>query len=243
MQATAPTLIPVEKISVSKLFVDTSYQRVPDTARVMRIVAHFDAHAFQVLEVSLRADGRYAVFDGGHKLAAARIIGFEYLYCRVHSGLSVADEAAYFNMLQTERKKLTQVEMFTADVIRGYEPALRVKQVVEAEGYRIDERSNDGSITFVRTLYRADSLGVLPLQLRVMRKAWGLPVGDRAVTSVRFGRLTSLIAAIPHPLVEGALIEALDKNQYAGVPAHSTPKSLMNAYLDALLKTGMKKAA
>ena len=242
METAIPALIPIMMIAISELFIDISYQRVPDIKRVMRIVANFDAHAFQVLEVSLRPDGRYAVFDGGHKLAAAKIIGFSYLYCRVHSGLSVEDEAAYFNMLQTERKRLTQIEMFTADVIRKYEPALRVKQIVESEGYRLDERADDGSIPFVKALYRADSLGVLQLQLRVMRKAWGIPTGDHAVTSVKFIRLTKLIAAIPH-VVEDALVTALGKNQYAGVPVYATPKSLMDQYLDALAKTGMKKAA
>jgi hypothetical protein len=231
MQPMTPTLIPVEKVPISKLFIDTSYQRVPNSKRVMRIVANFDVHAFQVLEVSLRSDGRYAVFDGGHKLSAARIIGFEYLYCRVHSGLSVADEAAYFNMLQTERKRLTQIEMFTADVIREYEPALRVKEIIESEGYRLDSRPDDGSITFVKGLYRADSLGVLRLQLRAMREAWGIPTGACAVTSVNFVRLTTFIAAIPQPLNESALIASLGRNQY--VPNYA-PRLLMERYLEAV---------
>ena len=74
-------------VPVEDLFVDPSYQRTLDEKRVDRIASEFDPALLGTREVSAR-NGRSAVFDGQHRLAALRKIGRRSVPCIVHRELS-----------------------------------------------------------------------------------------------------------------------------------------------------------
>src|SRR5512144_2349483 len=111
----------IEQISIYKLNIDHSYQRTPAAHRLDAMVKNYDPLLMQVLEVSRRPDGSIYVIDGQHRMmAASRKFGENHeLPCRVHEGLSVAQEAKMFVDLQRKRKSILQVEQFKANLIAG----------------------------------------------------------------------------------------------------------------------------
>ena len=82
----------------SKLELDLTYQRPTDPVRVKKIVETFDPALVNVLKVSVR-NGHNYVFDGGHTLAALKMINgsddFPVL-CQIFHGLSYEEEAVLF---------------------------------------------------------------------------------------------------------------------------------------------------
>jgi hypothetical protein len=55
-----------DAIRVDRLCAGPSYQRDLDPKRVNKMVNEFDHRLLGVLEVSVRADGRFAILDGQH---------------------------------------------------------------------------------------------------------------------------------------------------------------------------------
>src|SRR3954452_18659822 len=99
------------RIATDEIVVDERYQRPVEDYRVQKIAEHFDETLFGVLEVS-RRNGTCAVFDGQHRLEAARRIGLGVVPCLVHEGLSPEDEAQLFVRLQRERKNINPNDRF-----------------------------------------------------------------------------------------------------------------------------------
>lgn len=63
----------VGSLSSARLELDYTYQRPTEPERVRSIVSQFDPALVNLLKVSVR-DGHYYVFDGGHTLAALRMV-------------------------------------------------------------------------------------------------------------------------------------------------------------------------
>lgn len=144
-------------VPVEDLFVDPSYQRTLDEKRVDRIASEFDPALLGTLEVSAR-NGRSAVFDGQHRLAALRKIGRRSAPCIVHKELSVADEARLFVQLQTERKALPPLDRFRARIVAGEEQAIAIERIAKAAGYEVSGNRTTSSIGAVTALDRTFAL-------------------------------------------------------------------------------------
>lgn len=168
-----------KKLPITELLVDDRYQRPLDQARVGRIVKKFDPAQFGVLEVSDRG-GTYAVFDGQHRLVAARKLGMERVPCLVHTNVSPEREAELFVAHQAGRKGVTSVERFKARVFAGDPVANEVYEAVAASPFYIDGHARDGwSIRSVTALERVYHMGLLPQVLDTIADLWG---GDDRAT-------------------------------------------------------------
>ncbi|MEU7631722.1 DUF6551 family protein [Nocardia sp. NPDC049220] len=99
---TYPTAEPVATyltaIEASEMFADHRYQRDLDMARVRRIARQWDPRRINIIDVADRGpanpQGRWAVINGQHRWAAAGLLNpYMALVARVHTGLSLAEEA------------------------------------------------------------------------------------------------------------------------------------------------------
>lgn len=166
-----------KKVPVKDLFVDDRYQRPVDETRVKKIADGFNDRLFGTLEVAVR-NGKSAVFDGQHRLAAAKLVGREVVPCIVHTDLDPVEEAQLFVELQRRRKGIQPVDRFKARVFSGDVDAVAIDALVQHFGFRVYQGSSSTNgerrqIAAVGSLERVYALGVLAETLELIRDVWG----------------------------------------------------------------------
>ncbi len=109
-----------ENVRCKSLKVDYSYQRKENENRINKIAKGWNDDFANMLYVSRRSDGDYAI-DGNHtRLAALKAKGNDcYLPAKVFYDLKVSDEAAMFVSLNTGAKKPSFGETLRARVKMG----------------------------------------------------------------------------------------------------------------------------
>ncbi|TXH26074.1 MAG: hypothetical protein E6R06_07515 [Mycobacterium sp.] len=171
----------VSALSVTDLFVDHSYQRPLDLPRSRRIAEAWDPPLIGIVEVSDRGEGatpRYALVDGQHRWAAAKLRDpHAHLVANIHTGLSVRDEARLFYEIDAKRTRLTGFDRWVARYGAGDPIVLSVHTVVEAAGLQIDPSPIDGNVRCVSSLEKIVRLGgqdLLTLTLDLIKEVWGV---------------------------------------------------------------------
>lgn len=173
------------KLPVGTLTIDERYQRELNPARVLKIVAAYNPQQLSVLEVSSRGDDTYVVFDGQHRLEALREMGADSAPCLVHSGLTAKEEAELFARLQLDRRGLSALERFRAQVFAGDEQAIRVQDITTAAGFVIGKAGDAGEYRCIRAvsalerIYRREGPDRLADTLDTVRSLWA---GDKRST-------------------------------------------------------------
>ena len=117
------------------LQIDTTYQRRLSQWKLRLLIKTFDEHKLGLLEVSQRHDG-YWLIDGQHRLAAARRCGVSLIYCHVHGGLTLAQEAN-MRLGFHNRKADTPIERFRLELAEGDPAAVHVQAIVREAGMEI----------------------------------------------------------------------------------------------------------
>lgn len=179
--ATAGPHTLVKQLPVAQLFRDEAYQRPLDERRVRRMQAEFDPSLLGVLEVSARADNRYAVIDGGHRwqtLAALDTDGAATAaWCKVHFGLTVEQEAALFHDIDSSRRALTGWDRWKARRAAEDPLVLDVEAVLAEHGLRTgDKTRQDGVVRAVgacEAIVNRGGVSLLRDTLEVILAAWG----------------------------------------------------------------------
>lgn len=175
------------RIAIDQLTVDKRYQRPLEDHRVTKIAENFDATLFGVLEVA-RRNGKCAVFDGQHRLAAVREGKImDSVPCLVHDGLTPEQEADLFVKLQRERKNINPRDRFRARLFYGDPVALDIAEIVERSGYEIKENAADAgpdmwrirAVSALERVYRSWGAEHLCTTLDAVHDWWG---GDKRST-------------------------------------------------------------
>lgn len=119
-------------IKVSDLYLDMSYQRSPNEIKVSSIARNFDPDAFGVIICSVREDNIIAIIDGGHRIAAMRMLGLENttVNALVYFGLTIQEEARIFTLINDERTKPKTSDIFRAEVTAGISESLELNKVL-----------------------------------------------------------------------------------------------------------------
>jgi hypothetical protein len=132
------------RIATDALVVDERYQRPLEEHRVAKIAKSFDETLFGVLEVSSRNGNRqHHVFDGQHRLAAARKLKLTDVPCLVHERLKPEQEAEMFVRLQRERKNINPQDRFRARLFYRDPVALDIVKIAAATGFEIKTNAAD----------------------------------------------------------------------------------------------------
>ena len=109
-------------VKLSDMRCDMSYQRTPNDKWVRDIYEKWDDMKANIVDLSLRDDGKYYVINGNHTRLAAVKAGKTELPCRVYTNLNVEDEARLFTELNSEQKKPKYAEILRAKVAAGSQP-------------------------------------------------------------------------------------------------------------------------
>lgn len=190
-----PGEVPVlDWIDKDLIDVDPTYQRELDEARVQRILDWFDWRSFGALVVTRAANGRYNTPDGQHRLEAAKrhpkisvvpavIVGAE----------TTAEEAEVFVGINRDRKNVSPLQLYWAELAANDPEAQTVAQVCEKAGVSIirspggQTRSKPGdtvAITVIRGLIERRGALKARQMLEVLAKAELAPIGALAIRAV-----------------------------------------------------------
>lgn len=173
----------IDALCVGEMFVDETYQRPVQLARARAMAVDWDRRLAGVIVVSDRgaaAAPRYAVIDGQHRVAGARLRDpSSLLVAIVHEGLSVADEARLFDRLNRERRRPSTWDHWRARKSSGDPAVLAIEEVVTGLGLRIDPATCEGNVRCTATLEKLAALGGTELvasTLKLISDVWDLRV-------------------------------------------------------------------
>ncbi len=142
-------------LPLNQLIVDSTIQRPLDENRAQKMADVLDLSLLGVVEVSERPNGTLHIMDGQHRVAALRLAGFhnETVECKVHHGLTKAQEAARFNGLNTF-KAPRAFDRFKVRIQEGDSVALGVDRILMEHGWRLMTGHIDGGFTAVQAAER-----------------------------------------------------------------------------------------
>lgn len=130
------------------LHVDKTYQRDASEPRLQDIARNWSWAACGVILVAQRGDNRYYVYDGQHRvLAARRRDDIQQLPCMVVGFEELSDEARAFVLTNTVRGTVSALSTYNADLVAGDPIAIGIREIVEEYGYRIPRKPGGGRNT------------------------------------------------------------------------------------------------
>ena len=143
-------------IHKSELFVDHAYQREQNDAKVLALAKNWSWMACGAILVALRADGSHFVFDGQHRVMAARKRSdIDTLDCLVFQIEELQDEAKGFLQANTLRKPVTAFSKFKALIVCNDTNAIKVQRVLDKYGLVIDRNSRPHNFSSIAWALRA----------------------------------------------------------------------------------------
>lgn len=154
--STGATDVYVAAVPVAEMFIDHTYQRELEERRAHRMGKTWDPRLVGVLDVADRGENaspRYAVINGQHRWAAASHAGTAtHLAANVHTGLTVADEAALFRDIDQSTKKLTVWDRWKARRAAGDTTVLGIDAIAEGFGLKVVQGSSANYIVCLSAL-------------------------------------------------------------------------------------------
>lgn len=125
-------------IDVNLIDVDPTYQRGLDENRVQRILDWFTWDAFGAVVIAPADEGRYHCTDGQHRLEAARRHpGVTVVPAIIITAKGTQAEAENFIAINRERKNITALDRYWAELAAGEDDAKTIAQVCERAGVTI----------------------------------------------------------------------------------------------------------
>ena len=120
------------------LKIDLTYQReVYSRLKVISIASHFRWSLFGALTIVANERGEYFVADGGHRLRATMLRSdIHKVPCLIFSAASIKEEAELFVKLNTEPRGVRPFDRHKAQLVAGYEVAVKAEQIIRKHGYR-----------------------------------------------------------------------------------------------------------
>ncbi|NGP18894.1 DUF6551 family protein [Devosia aurantiaca] len=136
---TDPGELPViDWLDKSLIDIDPAYQRGLDRPRVAKILRGFEWASFGAIVVAPAGDGRYHCTDGQHRLEAAKQHPMVSVVPAIIVAVSGAKaEAANFIALNRDRKNISALDRYWAELAAEDEDALTISQVVNRAGVTI----------------------------------------------------------------------------------------------------------
>lgn len=118
--------------------IDASYQRQLDETRVQKILDWFTWASFGAIVVAPTEDGRYHCTDGQHRLEAAKRHPQVTVVPAIIVPLTgVQQEAENFVALNVDRKNISALDRYWAELLAGDPEALTVDQVCQRAGVKL----------------------------------------------------------------------------------------------------------
>lgn len=171
----------IDALPVQDMFADTSYQRELDLPRARRMAETWERPLIGVIEVSDRGPDhtpRYAVIDGQHRYAAAKLRDpAAVLVANVHVGLNPRDEAHLFYDFDRKRTRLTTWDRWNARRGAGDPTVLVIDDIAASLGLQVENTPTNSNIRCVSTCEKIVQLGgakLLRETLELVVEVWGV---------------------------------------------------------------------
>ena len=164
-------------LSVDDLVVDNKYQR--DTARrsskaqIEKIAREFAWRKFQPLTVAGLTSGTFAVLDGQHRAAAARLVPVTHVPCYIVEAPELEAQASTFVAVNRDRLNVTPIQLHQALVAAGDTEARRIQAICDQAGVAI--------VTDSRTAARRPLATVSVAAISHALRNWGEGAAARAL--------------------------------------------------------------
>jgi ParB-like nuclease domain len=175
-------------LRVSSILVDPDVQRTLRKAWAREIADNFDPDRIRVIVVSYRADGKYYVIDGQHRLAALKAMGYDNqlvdcsVFDRRHmSELEVKKEDARLFLELNRVLHQAPIEAFQKAVVAEDPTAVAINRIVVQCGLFVAAGGHQGAVAAVAALRRVyggcgtgkNTPDVLISTLETIVSAWG----------------------------------------------------------------------
>jgi hypothetical protein len=210
----------IEKVLLSTLTVDNSYQRgIKPHAR--KIEKNFMPAAAGVLTVGRRSDGKLYIIDGLQRMTAMMKLGMEHWKCLMLESSGPQYEAQIFKILNGGRVAVSAAQMFVTSLTAQDPIALAAKSAVEGAGMKLAIPTSPtmtgsrvlkyGEIACLGSLYRLTARfgeDVVQRALTLMMKTW--PGQDEAMAELFFYGVVSLVAWQGEILKDDRFVEQLN---------------------------------
>lgn len=176
-------------VPISKTFI-APYQRGLDERWVEHLARHFNRDKAAVVYLSKRDDGRYAIIDGQHRIAALRKVegADATVPAWVYSYLGVSDEADRYLAYNRDRHKPSIFDEFKAELLEGDDDALGISSIVGANGMIIKNGPNKNGvqgISALRFVYRQYGPDMLDDVLSILHDSFGDAPGAIRASHIR----------------------------------------------------------
>lgn len=207
-----------DRLPYSVLAFDPAYQRQLIPARVKSLVAEWSDDNVGAITVSIRDDGKAYVIDGQHRVRAAMELGKgqQKVLCHVYTGLTVAEEAYKFLVLNNTRS-VTPIDRYRAGLTAGDPVYVGVHDILSEFDLRINNGASDGVLRCVSkavALYERDP-DALRSVCAVLTGAWGTRVS--AFEQVIFTAAGQVVTRYNGELDHARLVKKL--STYRGGPS------------------------
>jgi hypothetical protein len=171
-----------ERLSVASLQVDPRVQRPLNPRRVEAMLATYNPAGLGVISVSRRNAVTDVIIDGQHRrevILRANDGGGEAL-CHVYEGLTLAEEAKLFLLLNNASKP-TLIAKHLVGVTAGDPLAVEIERLVKEYGWAVSEQAGPATITAIGSLQKIVRFServeadphLLSMALLAVTRAWG----------------------------------------------------------------------
>lgn len=152
----------VELLPLTELFVDLDYQRPVHEDFVRETLLKFDKRLVGAIDVSKRAGVKkrpYAILDGQQRSETMRRLGMTQCWCAIYTGMSIAEEAAFFYHKNRDRKQMAYWYAFRARLLSGDATATMISDIVTQAGFTLgvatDQKDQIGAVKAIEEVYHA----------------------------------------------------------------------------------------
>lgn len=200
-----------------QLKVDHRYQRSLVIKKAIKMAHTWNPDLDPPWVVNHRLNGGYWIIDAQHRFMALSLIENRPIkvYCQIFEGLTLEEEARYFNNLDNLRDNLTAGASFTSAVVANDDPiVIGINKAAENAGVFVDYRRGPeaGNVRAYKTLqkiYTRKGQDQLTQILRICYRAWP-DHRDFANASMMLG-LEIFLDKYTNQFSERILIESLSK--------------------------------
>ncbi len=210
------------RIPVAKLFVDqVNYQRDLKPKNVARITqGGWNERRAGALQVNEREDGRFAVYDGQHRLEAAKALGIAEVPCMVSSGMTIEQEAQAFISCNRDRQPPDWIDYLHAMVGAKDPEAIAILATIHRHKFRLSRAKGEPNVISAGKAlsHSSDTYGLKALDtaLGALRTAW-----DGDPTSL----MGQFISAMARVLCDYR--EVIDEDRLVAVLSRVTPAEVL----------------
>lgn len=164
-------------VAWDRMFVDARYARSCNESKVARLRKEWEPAAIGAILVSLRPDGRVAIVDGQHRVAAGVEEGMREFPCRVYIDLTIEDEARLYRKFATVNQQ-TALDKMRARLAEREPVAVQLQAVLNEVDMRISTTGASGNgnvmaVYAIEQLMLAHGVSGLRAILRLAHQAWG----------------------------------------------------------------------